>query len=168
MKTYRGITVEEARELWSYNPDTGELIWKVDRPFCNTSGMVAVGACRAVRFNNRLMTKAIIAFGIYTGAWPKSGEKMLFMDKDIKNLKWDNLACGTWSKATGARRMNSTNTSGVRGVHLDKRSQKWIAYICVQGKQLHLGRFDTIEKAAAARHVAAKEYFGEFCNEVRE
>ncbi|MBK6616845.1 MAG: hypothetical protein IPG31_00175 [Nitrosomonas sp.] len=168
MKTYKGITVEDARELWSYNPANGELIWKVGRGRKVRAGMVAGGAHRAVRFNNRCMSKAIIAFGIYTGAWPKDGEVVLFKDKDVENLKWDNLACGAWSKAAGAYRMNSNNTSGVRGVHWDKQSQKWRANIYSQGKNRHLGRFETIEKAAAARHVAAKEYFGEFCNEVRE
>lgn len=168
MKTYQGITVEEARELWSYNPATGELIWKVDLGSNVRAGMVAGRACLSVRFNNRPMSKGIIAFGIYTGAWPESGERILFRDKDTKNLKWDNLACDTRSKVTGAQRMRSNNTSGVRGVHWHKRSQKWRAFIRVQGKHLYLGSFETIEKAAAARKVAAKEYFGEFCNEEQQ
>lgn len=168
MKTYQGITVEDARELWSYNPDTGELVWKVGRGSKVRAGMVAGGACRSVTFNGRLMSNAIIAFGIYTGAWPESGERMIFMDKDIKNLKWDNLACDTRSKVAGSERMRSNNTSGVRGVYWDKRSQKWRAEIFFKKKRLYLGLFDTIEKAAAARKVAAKEYFGEFCNEVQE
>jgi hypothetical protein len=162
------MTVEEARELWSYNPATGELRWKVDRLTHKTAGMVAGGACRAITFNRRRMSRSIIAFGIYTGAWPKDLERIIFKDKDIKNLKWDNLACDAWGKAAGAQRMRSNNTSGVRGVCWHKRIQKWVAYICVQGKHIHLGFFDTIEKAAAARKVVAKEYFGEFCNEVRE
>jgi len=167
MKTYQGITVEDARELWSYNPATGELIWKVDRPFHKTAWMVAGEACRLVQFNGRLMSKAIIAFGIYTGAWPNDGALIIFKDTDVENLKWDNLACDTRSKVAGAYRMYSNNTSGVRGVCWHKRKQKWMAYIKVHGKHLNLGSFDTIEKAAAARHVAAKEYFGEFCNEVQ-
>ncbi len=168
MKTYRGMTVEEARELWSYNPATGELVWKVDRGRKVRAGMVAGKLGREVTFNRRPMSRGIIAFGIYTGAWPESGEKILFRDNDTKNSKWDNLACDTRSKVAGSRCMPSNNTSGVRGVCWHKRIQKWVAYICVQGKYLNLGRFDTIEKAAAARKVVAKEYFGEFCNEVRE
>ncbi len=166
MKTYQGITVEEAREIWFYSPETGELVWKVSR--CNRvrAGMVAGGECGSVTFNSKCMRKAIIAFGIYTGAWPESGEEIIFRDKDTKNFKWDNLARGTWSKVAGSHRMYSNNTSGVRGVCWHKRSQKWRAEIHIQGKHLHLGRFETIEKAAAARHVAAREYFGEFCNEV--
>lgn len=44
--------------------------------------------------------------------------------------------------------VRSDNTAGVRGV--SKSGAKWSARITVQGKYKHIGRFDSIEAAAAA------------------
>ena len=53
----------------------------------------------------------------------------------------------------------SSNTSGVRGVSLDKASGKWLAYIYFQGKRHNLGRYEKLEDAAAARKRAEDELF---------
>lgn len=58
--------------------------------------------------------------------------------------------------------VRSNNTSGVPGVHFDKRINKWIARIQVDGKRITLGRFDTFEKAVKARKEAEEKYFGEY------
>jgi hypothetical protein len=50
-----------------------------------------------------------------------------------------------------------TNTSGVVGVTWDKRRSKWIAQIRIAGKHKQLGRFESIEDAAAARLKAELE-----------
>jgi hypothetical protein len=54
------------------------------------------------------------------------------------------------------------NTSGFKGVSWCKRSQKWRAYIKVDGKSKHLGLFATAEGAALAYDEAALLYFGSF------
>lgn len=51
----------------------------------------------------------------------------------------------------------ASNTSGIRGVCWDKSRGKWIASICVAGKQRNLGRFDSKEEAAAVYNEAAAE-----------
>lgn len=56
----------------------------------------------------------------------------------------------------------STNSSGIVGVYADKRSGKWDARLTFQGKQHHLGRYDTLAEAAAARKKAEQEWFGKF------
>lgn len=62
------------------------------------------------------------------------------------------LACLT-------QKRSSNNTSGVKGVSLDKRAGKWKAYIRIARKHHHLGRFDTLEEAAQARRKAEAELF---------
>jgi hypothetical protein len=51
----------------------------------------------------------------------------------------------------------ANNTSGVRGVSWDKSRGKWIATICVSGKQRNLGRFDNKDRARQAYLTAAAE-----------
>lgn len=58
------------------------------------------------------------------------------------------------------------NTSGYKGIYLDKRRGKWQAKIRYNGKQHYIGQFDGPEAAARAYDAAARKHFGEFarCN----
>ena len=56
------------------------------------------------------------------------------------------------------------NTSGFKGVYLNKAAQKWHTKISINNKQKHLGYFDSPEEAYAAYCKAAKELHGEFVN----
>lgn len=49
------------------------------------------------------------------------------------------------------------NTSGVRGVHLHKKSGKWIAEITFKKKSYYLGYFSNKEKAILARRIAERK-----------
>lgn len=51
------------------------------------------------------------------------------------------------------------NTSGHKGVWWDKNREMWQAYIQVQGKKKHLGRFHKYEDAVKARELAEEQYF---------
>ena len=53
---------------------------------------------------------------------------------------------------------NPTNSSGVPGVFWYKRRDGWIAQIYVDGKQRHLGFFDNLLDAVAARKSAEIEH----------
>lgn len=50
------------------------------------------------------------------------------------------------------------NTSGVTGVFWEKSRNKWNAKIHLDGKDINLGRFDTLDAATAARAKANKQY----------
>lgn len=63
---------------------------------------------------------------------------------------------------------SAANTSGVRGVTFEKRSNKWRAMIIFKGKRHHLGLFSDFNEAVKARKVAEKEYFGEFLKETKQ
>jgi len=57
------------------------------------------------------------------------------------------------------RKINSNNTSGVKGVYWSAREGAWVAKIMVKGKSITIGRFSRLEDAAAARRAAEDEYF---------
>jgi len=57
--------------------------------------------------------------------------------------------------------------SKYKGVHWNnynpkRRRGKWVAQICVDGKQTHIGRFNTEIEAVLAYNRKAKECFGKF------
>ena len=85
--------------------------------------------------------------------------------KPLDNRK-SNLRYATYGQnaCNSARR---ANRSGYRGVI--KRSSalnSWSAQICYEGKQVHLGMYETPQAAAIAYDKAARELHGEFafCN----
>lgn len=45
---------------------------------------------------------------------------------------------------------------------IDKRDGRWYSRITINGKHIHLGRFDTAEEAHAAYVAASREAYGEF------
>ena len=56
--------------------------------------------------------------------------------------------------------MRSNNTSGHRGISLDKRSNKYQTEVNIAGKQIYIGKFDTLEMAIQERNKHLM-YYGE-------
>lgn len=71
-----------------------------------------------------------------------------------------NLRIATHQQNIRNQRLSKANTSGYKGV--SKRNKRWGSCISVDGKTIHLGRFDTPEEAHEAYCQAARKYFGEF------
>ena len=78
------------------------------------------------------------------------------------NNRKSNLRRATSSENAMNSEISSANTSGVTGVVLDKKRNKWNASIMINYKSIHLGRFDKFEDAVKARKEAEEKYFGEF------
>ena len=53
---------------------------------------------------------------------------------------------------------SKANTSGVTGVYLDKRTNRWRAIICIKGKNKNLGFYSTRTEAVKARKKGEKKY----------
>lgn len=60
--------------------------------------------------------------------------------------------------------INSTNTSGYKGVSWCKPRNGWRVRIKIHGKEIQLGLFSDKIKAAIVYNEAAKKYFGEFAH----
>lgn len=84
------------------------------------------------------------------------------IDRNELNNRRYNLRECTSTENSRNKSISSTNTSGFIGVCWDKDNNKWMSYIGLNDKRIHLGRFDNKEDAIRARLQAEKEYFGEF------
>lgn len=78
------------------------------------------------------------------------------------NNQRTNLRAATASQNQHNRRISKNNTSGLKGVTLDKRRNKWMARIVFNGKSKFLGLFATRAEAGRAYDQAARELYGEF------
>jgi hypothetical protein len=86
------------------------------------------------------------------------------IDNDRKNNHISNLRYATKSENQMNKSIHSNNSSGITGVSLKKRLNKWCASIAIDGIRKHLGLFNTIEEAKEARLKAVKTYFGEYAH----
>jgi len=97
---------------------------------------------------------------------PSKGKEVDHIDHNGLNNQKSNLRNCT--RAGNTRNRSSRSASGYMGVYTlkNKRSKTDIivAKVQVNNKQIYLGCFKTLEKAAIARDKASKKYFGEFAN----
>lgn len=71
------------------------------------------------------------------------------------NCKW-----ATATEQQRNQRIQRNNSSGVKGVSWDKSKQKWAVQITANYKNIHIGRFSSLQEAALARKRAEEKYWG--------
>lgn len=155
------ITLERLKELLEYNPDTGVFRWRIKRGKMQPgqiAGTVAMRGHVTLHLDYRYYGAHRLAWLYMTGKMPKH-------QIDHKDYNPGNNAFSNLREATNSQNhMNKTskNSSGFKGVRLDKRRGKWMSNIKLDGKSRFLGYFDTPEMAYEAYVIAAKSLFGEF------
>lgn len=163
MERITNALTEALRGIWEYNPKTGEFLWKV-RPSIRSAyrvgdrvGSVYPSGYRYLCWKGRDYRAARVAWFFATGEDPQGFIDHINGDKDDNRIANLRIADDRQNQANA---FWSTNTSGVKGVRFDKG--KWQAMITREGKNIYLGRFDSIVDAAMAYKRAAIEAWGEF------
>lgn len=158
-----GLTYARLRRLLEYDPATGIFRWLVDgRNQYQNMGEVAGCLCTDGRVRIGIGGKQYLASRVavlyMTGRWP-----IALVDHKNRNTadnRWRNLRQATCSQNIANSKMKNSNRLGFKGVVFCSGSYR--ARIKVNYRSVHLGRFNTAEKAHAAYVAAAKKYFGDF------
>ncbi len=172
---------ELLRKLLRYEPDTGKLFWRerpttmfqpqANRPAAanaaswNTryaeteAGYVGFDGYVHLKVNYQPLAAHRIAWAMHYGEWAK--QSIDHIDQNPANNRIANLREVPHIENMRNQRFSKANKSGVQGVH--RCHDKWRAQIGVAGKSYRLGRFETLEAAAAARK-AAEIKFGFHAN----
>lgn len=150
------LRYEEVAKLFTYDRETGVLYWRI-RNGNNTRRNYVAGSIkgtqygyRRVRIKGKNYQEHRVIMMLCFGHIPENAE----IDH-INHVRDDNRLCNlrfvTGSVNSKNQSVSSKNTTGVTGVHFSKARKKYVAQIKVSRKAIHLGMFDTLEEAAAAR-----------------
>jgi hypothetical protein len=161
------LTQERLHELLSYNPDTGIFTNLTQRKGSSKKGTVAGSKHSSgyihITIDSKKYRAHRLAWLYVHGNFP---EKYLDHINEIKDdNRLVNLRLAT--KQENGHNMSSPhidNTSGFIGVSWYKKAKKWVARIAINGRQKHLGVFDTAEQASEA-YLAAKRELHTFWKE---
>ncbi len=159
------MTPEEMRKVVTYGPETGLLTWRrrqeasaswnsklAGKPaFANPSDGYLVG-----RFGGKNYKSHRVAWAVFHGHWPKG--QIDHINGDRSDNRIANLRHVTNAENAKNQKKRSTNRTGEPCVNWFARDSKWWVKITVDGRQKHIGYFDTFEAAVSARDAAWQEY----------
>ena len=174
------LTTQIARELLTYNPDTGKLFWKersakyfknpthrksFNNQWAGKEAFTAIARRKSgqiARLSGFVFNKTYpahrIAWLIYYGEWPKN--QIDHINQDPTDNRIENLRDVTHAENHKNKTLQTNNTTGYVGVYFykHKRYKKYRARIRINNIEKHLGYYDTVEEAAAVRAVASINY----------
>ena len=154
------MTKDKLLSILHYEPSTGVFTWK------SYSGHVTPG-----KIAGSVSDQGYIRIGIAKKDYRAHRLAWLYMTGDIPEVevdhinrnradnRWENLRLATPKQNRENTSIRSDNTSGIRGVALNRSRKKWHAQICHNGKTINLGRFNDFFDAMCARKSAESKYF---------
>ena len=156
------LTLERARKYLRFEPIEGKLYWRRSERRAR-AGREAGGIqqrstlkYRLVRIDGKGYLAHRLIWFLTFGTWPK--EEIDHWNGNGLDNRLSNLREVTHQENNQNKRMRADNTSGVTGVYWEKQIQKWRAQIGVAGGKIHLGYFNNLQDAAAAREKANTKY----------
>lgn len=141
----------EVRRLFNYNPETGILTNRIGghgKKVGKEAGNLSSNGYRVVCIYGKKYKVARIIWFYFYGQWPTA--EIDHDDRIRDNNRISNLFDRTSSENSHNRKKYSNNISGINGVRWNNQRNKWNAYIGY-GPKRHIGTFDSIEEATAAR-----------------
>lgn len=144
------------RELFDYEPLTGNLRWRVNRGTARAgavAGTPHVDGYVSICVDRRRYLAHRLIWAWMRGDVPDGAE--IDHDNGVRNdNRWDNLFLTTHKGNMMNSKLRSDNKSGVNGVRWHKKCRKWRVVI---GRK-HIGLFTQLGAAIAAREAANEKY----------
>lgn len=151
----------QLRELFTYNPNTGDFLWKITGKNAGTAihSKEKIPTGTVVQINeHKYMIGPLIWTWVYN-YWPNTPHEVIdHINRDPLDNRLVNLRLVTFKQNVWNSSRRKDNTSGHTGVRFDKWQGKYQAYINVNSKRMHLGFFWTKEEAIEAREKAKAKY----------
>jgi len=155
---------QELKTLLHYDPPTGVFRWRHEpkrgmQPW-DVAGSVERGYVR-IQAGGKLHRAHRLAWLYVHGEWPSS--ELDHINRNRADNRIENLRLADRSLNMQNIGKKASNSSGYVGVSMSKWAKRWQAQIKTNGKNVHLGYYDTPELAhqayllAKANHHAGLE-----------
>lgn len=147
------LTNKELHYQLHYNPLNGIFIWKHPAKHSKMNPGEIAGTLNSegyiqISIDGQGYLAHRLAWFYYYGYWP---EKDIDHRNKKRHCNWIlNLRQASQQCNSRNRRIAKNNTSGVKGVYLDKKYNKWYASIKVS-KRKYLGSYKEFDNAVCAR-----------------
>lgn len=159
------LTQYRLKELLSYDENTGDFTWikkghgiKIGR----IAGTTTKHTYRQIMIDNKTYLSHRLVWLYVYGYFP---DKLIdHINGNGLDNRINNLREADHSQNLHNSRLCKRNTSGFKGVFWHCSNKKWYAQININGKNKHLGFFDSKYLANEAVSVARYKYHGEFAN----
>ena len=153
---------EEIREHLRYDEDTGQFWWikRARRRVLSRPAGARSHGYISIRFEGRGYLGHRLAWWFVHGFVPPC--EIDHINRDRSDNRIANLRTATRQQNSANASLAANNTSGHRGVSLNKKSGLWVAMIRVDGKQINLGEYPTRQEAAAVYRGASKIAWGAY------
>lgn len=152
------LTQERLKQLVNYDPLSGEFTWKIARKKASQSaecGRINSHGYRVIGIDYSQYRACRLAFLYMNGKFPN--DQVDHINRNKQDDRWINLRNVTSIENNQNTTKKSNNSSGYKGVSLNKRTNKWLAQICFKGKRHYLGVFNSPEIASIAYKQAASK-----------
>ena len=158
------ITQEELKEFVSYDPETGIFRWikKTGRKgyIGKEVGSKHSRGYKDAKINGKHIFLHRAAWLYMTGSFPV--DQIDHKNGDRSDNRWENLREACQQQNSANMKMRKNNKSGLKGVSLYPKGNRWRAFIHIDYKTKYLGSFLSKEEAHAAYIEAAQLKHGEF------
>jgi hypothetical protein len=145
---------ERLQELFSYDPKTGELTRKIQtRSYTKVGervGGIDAKGYRSVSVEGISYREHRVIWMLVTGEDPRT-LTVDHINRIRDDNRWANLRLATGTQQQRNHKLQSRNTSGIKGVSWIRSTGKWQVTTREQGRSKNLGSFTTIFEAAACR-----------------
>ena len=154
------LTYDYANYLFKYDPETGNLYKRIngtDNFRSKPSGTKTKTGYVQIGVDGKLyLAHRIIMLLVNKSLSDES--QVDHIDHNRLNNKLNNLRVVSQSGNMRNCGKRSDSSTGITGVVYHKRARKYMSYISIGGRKMHLGLFNTLEDATRARVRANLQY----------
>jgi hypothetical protein len=156
-----GLRWSSNRPLSHFKNETMHKRWKTNNSN-NPSGCISGNGYYSSRLDKIRYQNHRIVFAIYNNSIDFQGKQIDHIDGNVLNNSPRNLRLVTASQNQFNRKKQKNNLSGHKNISFVKKLDKYRCAMQVDGKDIYIGLFNTVEEAIASRDIKFKQLAGEF------